>query len=48
MRVKTSPGKLKVVLKGTGVGFRSFGAQVCSLTMTRTTTTIPVLESTCP
>ena len=48
LRVKTSPGKLKAVLKGTGVGFRSFGAQVCSLTMTRTTTTIPALDSACP
>ena len=48
LRVKTSPGKLKVVLKGTGVGFRNFGAQVCALTFTRTSTTIPVLDSTCP
>ena len=47
LRVKTSPGKLKVVLKGTGIGLRDFGAQVCSFTMTRTSLTIPVLVSAC-
>jgi hypothetical protein len=47
LRVKTSPGKPKVVLRGTGVSFRDFGAAVCTHTFTRISETIPPVDSTC-
>jgi hypothetical protein len=46
-RVKTSPGKVKAVLKGTGLSIRNFGAAVCTHTLTRISTDIPVLDSSC-
>jgi len=48
LQVKTKPGKLKVVLRGTGVGFRNFGASVCTHVFTRISQEIPAVESTCP
>jgi hypothetical protein len=47
LRVKTSPGKLKAVLKGTGLSIRNFGAAVCTQTLTRISADIPMLDSSC-
>jgi len=48
LRVKTAPGKLKVVLRGTGLGIRDFGAGVCTHKFVRTSETIPAVTSSCP
>jgi|GEM_PF-3740330 len=48
LRVKTKPGKLKVVLRGTGLSFRDFGAAVCTHTFTRISEQIGPVESSCP
>jgi hypothetical protein len=48
LRVKTSPGKLKIVLRGTGLSFRDFGAAICSHTFTRISEQIGAVNSTCP
>jgi hypothetical protein len=48
LRVKTSPGKVKAVLKGTGLSIRNFGAAVCTHTFTRISGDVPMLDSSCP
>jgi hypothetical protein len=47
LRVKTN-GKLKVVLRGSGLGIRNFGASICSHTFTRISLDLPAVNSTCP
>jgi len=47
LRVKTSSGKLKVVLKGTGLSFRDFGAAVCTHTFTRISGDIGAVDAAC-
>jgi hypothetical protein len=48
LTVKTKPGKLKVNVRGTGLGIRDFGAQVCTHKFVRTSETIPGVTSSCP
>lgn len=48
LRVKTAPGKLKVVLRGTGLGIRNFGAGICTHQFTRISDSIPAVTSSCP
>jgi hypothetical protein len=47
LRVKTAPGKLKVILRGTGLGIRNFGAGICTHKFVRTSDTIPSVTSSC-
>jgi hypothetical protein len=48
LRVKTKPGKLKLVLRGTSLGVRAFGATICSHKFTRISASIPSVSSSCP
>ena len=48
LRVKTKPGKLKIVLRGTGLGIRDFGASICTHQFVRISDSIPSVTSSCP